>query len=641
MSTRVLLSALILTCAFWGTAVSAKVNKAERILLDTDIGTDVDDALALVLAALSPEVELLSVSTVGAKPEVRAMIAKKLLILANRPNVPVAAGLSRPLPSKRFQLPFPEGLWLGHEGKGVLSEEELNSPMSISPDAVGQIIATLRSSKERVTVVAIGPLSNIAAALQRDPQVVTKVKRFVVMGGNVLRPPRIGSHEVSPMMEFNLNADREAASILMTSGVPITLIPVELTLQSFLTQPDVDQLLRGDQPARTLANLINIWTPVLRRVYDSFKIPESAYRDLVCHLHDVLAVLAVVKPSLIKYRIASISLEEEKGILLTRAKSDGPVRVTVGESTNNDEVRSVLLQRLQSNVVNPSSSSESSLIANKHDLVPKYEKGDQDFFSYELEFTRLGPGGKILGRNWVKGYFKQEVTGFRRDGNPEFKVTRNQTRLRLTDESNKELLSSTLDFAECLTYTVCYEDPFSFFPVDATGWPRDIMGFMMFEEVYTSHQFFQTVMTRTHGGIDQLKELGARVVMPDSNKLGTLGISGLANLDVIRGESILELLGLGVYKQTPALVLSFDVPYELNIHELFGNKNGIGRELLSGLIWVSRDTSKVLGGRLRGANFVALPDGNGQLQASDVVLEGRLERLTQADYVSQSSTPKP
>jgi hypothetical protein len=273
-------------------------------------------------------------------------------------------------------------------------------------------------------------------------------------------------------------------------------------------------------------------------------------------------------------------------------------------------------------------------------LTPKYKAGDRDFFSYDLRFTRLAPGGKILGKNLIKGYFTQKVVGRRPDGSLELQVVRNYTKLELTDENNKAILSRTLDFAEGLTYKVCYEDLFDFFPVDTSGWPRDIMGFMMFEQVYTSHQFFQTIMTETHGGIDKLDGPGSRVVMPDSNKTGTLGLAGLANLEVTRGESTLQFLGVGSYKQTKALVLLFDVPYLLKIHELLGNKNGAGRELIRGLIWVSHHDGKILGGRLYGANFVALPDSRGDLQASDVILEGHLERLTPKEYARETGAEK-
>lgn len=280
-------------------------------------------------------------------------------------------------------------------------------------------------------------------------------------------------------------------------------------------------------------------------------------------------------------------------------------------------------------------------ITANYDFTPKYRIGDKDFFSFALQFNRLAPGGKSLGTNLVKGYFQQEVIARRPDGAPVFRVTRANTRLVLTDENGKEILNRVLGFGEGLTYEVCFEEPFSFFPVDTTGWPRDIMGFMMFEQVYASHQFFQTVMTRTHGGIQHLRQPGMTVVMPDSNKSGPVGLAPLANLDLTRGESTLEFLGTGLYQQQQAMILFFDIPYIVEIHEIFGNKNGAGRELLRGFIWVSPGNNKILGGRLLGANFVAFPGAGGKLEATDVALDGKLERLTPREYAQQTRAPGP
>jgi hypothetical protein len=161
---------------------------------------------------------------------------------------------------------------------------------------------------------------------------------------------------------------------------------------------------------------------------------------------------------------------------------------------------------------------------------------------------------------------------------------------------------------------------------------------MMFEQVYVSHQFFQTVLTRTHGGIQHLRQPGMKVVMPDSNKHGSAGLGALANLDLTRGESTLEFLGVGRYQQQPAMILFFDIIYIVDIHEIFGNKNGLGRELLRGFIWVEQGNNRILGGRLMGSNFVALPGPSGKLEAGDVALEGKLERLTPKEYARQTAS---
>lgn len=354
--TRVSCVSLLLSCMLAVNVMASKKNKPEKILLDTDIGTDVDDALALVLAARSPEIELVSVTTTGGKPETRALIASRILTLLNRSDILVAAGLARPLPSERFQQLFPEGLWLGHEGEGLLTSGEVSDVRPTTGlGAVDQIIATLRSAKEKLTVVTIGPVSNLGAALQKDPGIADKIKRFIVMGGNVMRPPQIGGHEMSPLMEFNLNADREAASILLASGVPVILVPVELTLQTYLTESDVKELRSGDRTAQALARLIDVWRPIFHKLYRSFKVPEAGFREMACHLHDVLAILPLVDPSLLKFENVYISPREEKGIFVTRltegtmgtkAKPEGGLKVTVATFADNNKVRRFTVQRL-------------------------------------------------------------------------------------------------------------------------------------------------------------------------------------------------------------------------------------------------------------------------------------------------------
>lgn len=330
--------------------------KPERILLDTDIGTDVDDALALVFAARSPEIELISVTTVGGRPQTRALIAKKILALLNRSDVPVASGLARPLSSNRFKQIFPEGLWLGHEGKGLLTADDLTaSSFDSGPDAVNQIITILRGSKEKLTVVTIGPVSNIAAALHKDPSITDKIKRFIVMGGNVMRPPQIGESVASPLLEFNLNADREAAAVLLFSGVPVVLIPVEVTAETYLIESDVSKLRSGDPAAQALARLINIWTPILHRVYRSLNVPDASFSAMKCQLHDVVALLPLVQPKLLKFQNVDIVVQEENGMFLTKRLPKETVGssirkvsvpVTVATSAENNEVRQITLRRL-------------------------------------------------------------------------------------------------------------------------------------------------------------------------------------------------------------------------------------------------------------------------------------------------------
>jgi purine nucleosidase len=319
-----------------------------KILLDTDIGTDVDDAIALLLAVRSPEIELASVTTVSARTEVRAALARRLLALAGRPSVPVAAGISRSLPSDRFGEFLPGGLWFGHEGRGVLSDAEISrAPDADGEAAIAQIVRILSAADEPHTVVTIGPVGNVALALDREPSIAENIARIVIMGGCVMGMPKLGDVEMPPIAEFNLNADREAAYRVLHTAIPITLVPVEVTLRTYFEEQDVAALRATNEPAsKALANLIDHWVPIYREMTAGVTEGTSPTRKWVCHLHDPLALLAVVNPALLEFSDVCINVEEEDGVLRTRSAPDGSVTVRVAVDTDPEAVRRFVMERV-------------------------------------------------------------------------------------------------------------------------------------------------------------------------------------------------------------------------------------------------------------------------------------------------------
>lgn len=317
------------------------------ILLDTDIGSDVDDALALALALRSPEVALTDVTTVGARTTVRAALARRLLDIAGRQDVMVTPGLGRPLPSQTFSTFLADGLWLGHEGEGLLTPEEL-AALPTDPDCedgVRRIVDTVLSGAA-TTIVTIGPVTNVAAALRAKPEIADHISRIVCMGGSVLADPRIGGARLSPLAEFNLNADREAASVVLSSGVPITLMPIEITLRTYFTAEDVERLRAGDALAQALARLLDVWAPVFRRLTET-QTGDSFRTSWVCHLHDPSALLVLIEPDLLSLRDVRIDVrEDESGILTTKAADDGTIGISVVDDIDEEGVRSFILERL-------------------------------------------------------------------------------------------------------------------------------------------------------------------------------------------------------------------------------------------------------------------------------------------------------
>jgi len=203
-----------------------------RIILDTDVGTDVDDAIAIAMAVRTPELKLEAVTTVYGDVHLRARIARKLLGLLGRDDVPVAAGIAQPL------TPGKEVYWGGWEGAGFLTAED--DSLQIDPrSGVDLILDILDSTQEPITLVAIGPLTNIAAVLQRGPELTRRIREIICMAGTI----------VPGEEEWNVQCDAEAARVVFESGVPLKLGTRFIVNLPRLTQTHRDRLAESDCPA--------------------------------------------------------------------------------------------------------------------------------------------------------------------------------------------------------------------------------------------------------------------------------------------------------------------------------------------------------------------------------------------------------
>jgi purine nucleosidase len=319
------------------------------VLLDTDIGTDVDDATALLLLIALGDVDLLSVTTVSGRPGVRAMLARRLLEHAGAPEVPVAGGHAGPLATERFTVMMPgDGIWLGHEGKGVLTDDEIAEAPPAEPAlAEAQMITALETAGKPVTVLTIGPLTNLASLLGRAPAVREAIGRIVSMGGVVHGPIMLAGHPLPPMCEFNFNADREALALVLESGVDVTFVPAELTYRTRLTDADVD-LLRGstDHGLADLCALIDIWQPIYPALIGQVGVTPEELAGHACHLHDSAAALAAFRPELFEYEDIRIDLVEQEGQLVTAASPGGAFAVRVASCPDVDRLNQVILDGL-------------------------------------------------------------------------------------------------------------------------------------------------------------------------------------------------------------------------------------------------------------------------------------------------------
>jgi inosine-uridine nucleoside N-ribohydrolase len=249
-----------------------------KILIDTDIGVDIDDAFALALAFASPRLQILGISTTSGDVALRARLVDRLLSETGEASIPVAIGLSRPGPFDEQGRPvrFTQARWA----------KESRLPLHRWPSSTAFILNEIRQFPGQITLVCIGPLTNIAALQKQDPQTFRKLERIVMMGGSI----KVGYADSSqpakppPVVEYNIREDIPAAQTVFQSGVPIVLLPLDST-QVPLDETRRDQLFALGTPL----------TDALTLLYHEW----SALNPWGIHtptLYDVVAVAQVSDP---------------------------------------------------------------------------------------------------------------------------------------------------------------------------------------------------------------------------------------------------------------------------------------------------------------------------------------------------------
>jgi inosine-uridine nucleoside N-ribohydrolase len=233
-------------------AQASKPAAPEKIIIDTDIGDDIDDAFAVALALRSSELQIMGITTTFGDTEARAKIADRLLGESGRQDIAVAVGSSTHAPIAMSQRRYGDG---GHFGKPS------------HPAAVDFILDAIRRNPGEITLVCIGPLVNIGATIDRDAQTFRKLKRVVIMGGSIDRgygDPYAPA--TPPQPEWNIKNDPRAAQKLFASGVPLYVMPLDST-QLKLDEVKREYLFRQSSPLTdALTLLYHLWgqqTPTL------------------------------------------------------------------------------------------------------------------------------------------------------------------------------------------------------------------------------------------------------------------------------------------------------------------------------------------------------------------------------------------
>lgn len=269
-----------------------------RLWIDTDIGTDVDDALAIAYALRHPELEVVGISTVFGDLDLRGAIVDRLLDLAQAPPIPVVVGLSVLLTEGRH------GLMFGHEGRVVLDGPDPVLRIRQEPGGPGQARArvdALASALDRARpdrVLAIGPLTNIGALARAG----VDLPSLTIMGGKFdpTRPSGLSSRRA----EWNWYCDPVAVQHLLAvgAGLEARVVPAEVTFRTGLADHDIDRLGRGDPLNALLAALCHEW---LRAQAEDFDLPDPRVV-----LHDPLAAAVLVRPELCSWADRTITVDD-------------------------------------------------------------------------------------------------------------------------------------------------------------------------------------------------------------------------------------------------------------------------------------------------------------------------------------------
>jgi len=300
----------------------------KAFVLDTDIGSDVDDALALALALASPELDLVAITTVGNESLLRARIASKLLQLAGRSEIPVHAGCRVPLLAG-------DGFnWFGLEGEDVLEPTE--EPPVANEHAVDALRRLLRE-RDDLHLCAIGPLTNIAAALILEPDLVARIQSLTVMGGHIRRA-EYGGHVFAPGVDYNLCSDPHASRLVLRAGISTTLVTADVTLQCWLTERELAAIENVGTPFHdALARSVRLWTPVQKRIFGNAGC--NVNDDNAAFLHDPLALTALYDRSFCTFETLEIETEIADGVLRTleRAGAGGATHPLVCATQNDPQ----------------------------------------------------------------------------------------------------------------------------------------------------------------------------------------------------------------------------------------------------------------------------------------------------------------
>ena len=261
-----------------------------KVILDTDIGTDVDDALALAVLLGSKDVDLIGISTVYGDVHLRSAIAMHLCSMVNR-TIPTYLGESNPISGRE--------VWMsGSEGKNFKDLDSF-TPQNIS--AVDFLVEAVISQPQSIDVIAIGPLTNIARAIEKSPEFEDKTKRLWIMGGDFTQSK----------VEHNFKCDVDAARIVLESGIPISILDLPKSQKTIIRMQEIEQIGRASHFGQLLYSEIMSW---IQPRNQDWTIP-----------HDPIAALALLAPENFESSVNGQVRINEMGISTWQESKNGNV----------------------------------------------------------------------------------------------------------------------------------------------------------------------------------------------------------------------------------------------------------------------------------------------------------------------------
>lgn len=295
-----------------------------KILLDTDIGDDIDDSFALALCCKSDEIDLVAVTTVFRNAYCRAKQCKQLITAAGK-NVPVYYGEGNPLDGIIPPSPIDD------ENTKPLTDltcqyDESMDEMQVEPNAVDAIIRYANEYAGELILVPIGALTNVAKAIQKSPDIVKKIKKIVMMGGMYFYK----------YPEWNILCDPNAAKIVFESGIEIFAVGLDVTLKCKLENSTLDEFKQSDSPVNKLiVTYLDRW--------------QNAYKCEKSVLHDPLAVSTIFADTCTFKKVyckVNVSGQDRGVIDISDTHADGFFPANVATEVNPDKFYGILTDRL-------------------------------------------------------------------------------------------------------------------------------------------------------------------------------------------------------------------------------------------------------------------------------------------------------